>query len=257
MVPLVAAAVAGSLSAASLVVPALAQTVRAQTVLAQTVLAQTTTAPATPAAASPASAQADVGELLFEAKHFKNTAPDAKIRYTFRREAADPAKLMPSFSDEIDFRLEPGSTPDNRNVIVTLFKGENHRPAGPFDDVSFNPIAILTLEFDVGNLSKLLHANPRYLKNAMRKAMRENPTITPIKIKLAGKDVDATQILIKPFADDRDNRDRLGPFLNTTYTFVISDAVPGSIYSIKIDTPDTSKPDAKPVLLEELKYAEN
>lgn len=243
MVPLVAAAVAGSLSVASLAVPA----------LTPTALAQTTA----PAAASPAAAPADVGELLFDAKHFKNTAPDAKIRYTFRREAADPAKLMPSFSDEIDFKLEPGSTPDNRNVVVTLFKGENHRPAGPFDDVSFNPIAILTLEFDVGNLSKVLHANPRYLKNAVRKAMRENPTITPIKIKVAGKDVDATQILIKPFADDRDNRDRLGPFLNTSYTFVVSDAVPGSIYSIKIDTPDTSKPDAKPVLVEELKYAEN
>lgn len=217
---------------------------------------QTVQAAASPDASKVDAGKVDVADLLFDARHFKSTAPDAKIRYTFRRESADPARGMPSFKDEIDFQLEPGKEPDKRNVVVTLFKGEQHRAAGPFDDVAFNPITMLVLEFDVGNLAKSLSANPRYLKNAIRRAMRDNAVTKTVEVPFGGRRIQATEVDIKPFADDQQNRERFGPFLGTTYRFVVSDQVPGSIYSISIVTPDKAE-NAPPVLLEELKYAEN
>ena len=58
-----------------------------------------------------------------------------------------------------------------------MFSGANAKSAGPFDSVAQNPVLLLTLEENVQELSKLFKGNPRYLKNAIRKAWRDKAEI--------------------------------------------------------------------------------
>ena len=205
----------------------------------------------TPAVAKPV----DVDALLFDARHFDRTPQTTKISYQYRRISQKPELTHPSFTDTIELMLEPGDKPENRNIVVTLFKGENHRPAGPFDGISFNPVVILTLEYHLNELAKILRANPRYLKNAIRLAMREKSTAEKVKLTVSGKTIDATKITFKPFVDDRTNPQRLGVFLKSVYEFTVSDELPGMIYQIHIVTPDPATPGTN-FLEEDMRYVD-
>lgn len=211
-------------------------------------------APGLGGAASAQGARADVGEILFDKEHFAAAAPGATIRYSYVRTSKDAERTKPSFKDVVELRLESGSKPEARTVSVTLFKGPMHRPAGPFPDVTWNPIAIMMLEYHLGDFAKILGGNARYFKNAIRAGMREAATSEPVKITVGGKEVDATRITVKPFVKDPQAA-RFGVFVNTAYQFVVSDAVPGSIHEIRITTPDPAG--GEPVLEEVTRYVEN
>ncbi|MFL5972678.1 MAG: hypothetical protein ACJ750_09860, partial [Gaiellaceae bacterium] len=86
----------------------------------------------------------DPASLLFEAPQWAATRPGATLSYRYTRKSANEA-----------------------------FGRERRRAAGPFEDVSSNPVLMLFLEHHVEQLSRSVHANPRYLKNAIRAALRD------------------------------------------------------------------------------------
>ncbi|KPL52341.1 hypothetical protein ABB55_08955 [Prosthecomicrobium hirschii] len=211
--------------------------------------------PAAPATATKAAAtKADVGEILFEGEHYLKAAPGTVLKYSFERSVRDPDKVKPGFKDVVELTLEPGEAATKRNVIVTLFKGPQHRAAGPFDNVAFNPTAILMLELHLGDFAKLLGGNPRYFKNAIRTGMREAASAEPVKVKLGTGEVDGTQFTVRPYVNDP-QKARMAAFSETVYRFTVSPEVPGVIYEIRITTP---APDGGAPLVEEVtRYVEN
>ena len=53
---------------------------------------------------------------------------------------------------------------------------------GRFADMTGNPLLSLFLENHIGALSQQLHANPRYLKNAIRAGLaRQGRVVTPAR----------------------------------------------------------------------------
>jgi hypothetical protein len=113
-----------------------------------------------------------------------------------------------------------------------MFSGANRFPAGPFEDMPGNPVMTLFLEHHLGDLARVLSANPRYIKNAIRKGLRENATVTPTQIDYKGRKVDAWRIETQPFLGDK-MKERMRGLDNLTYIFVTSDAVPGELVSIE------------------------
>lgn len=197
---------------------------------------------------------ADVSAILFEGEHYRSTPETATLRYDYERVTKVPASTGPSFKDTVELKLSPGEAPTKRNVVVTLFKGPMHRSAGPFDGVEFNPILIMMLEYHLGDFAKLLRGNPRYFKNAIRSGMRDRAVAEPVKIRVGGRDVDATRIVTKPYENDP-QKARFGPFADTTYAVTYSDAVPGLVYEIRITAVDPASGDT---MLEEVtRHVEN
>ena len=91
---------------------------------------------------------------------------------------------------------------------------------------------VLFLEHHLNDLAKILKANPRYLKNAIRAGLREKAVTTPETVMVRGRSVQATRIETQPFLDDP-HKDRMRGLESLTYTFVTSDQVPGAILSIE------------------------
>jgi len=197
---------------------------------APTLVSATETPAPTQANATAAPSAAD---LLFEQPQMKNAAPGSTITYDYlRRSGIAKGPFGAPLQDTVTIKVEPGKQPDGRNMDVAMFSGLNRRPAGPFEDMVGNPIVPLFLENHVMALSKVLEANPRYLKLAIRKGMREKATVTPVKIPFDGKQVDAYRIEMQPFLGDPMG-ERMRGLENLTYTFVTSPSVPGEIVSME------------------------
>ena len=163
----------------------------------------------------------DPASLLFEAPQWAATRPGATLSYRYTRKSANEALYGPSFEDRIRLHIEKGDTEATRTVRVELFGRERRRAAGPFEDVSSNPVLMLFLEHHVEQLSRIVHANPRYLKNGIRAALRDT------------------------------NKARMNGLEGLVYTLAVSEEVPGQVTEL---TAKATRPDGVAALEETLVY---
>ncbi|MGH1572507.1 hypothetical protein ACRAWG_19750 [Methylobacterium sp. P31] len=190
-------------------------------------------------------------DLLFDQPHMKNTTPGSTLTYDYlRRSGISKGPFGAPLEDTVTLKLEPGKSPDARDINVTMFSGLNRVPAGPFEDMSGNPVVSLFLENHLRALSKVLEANPRYLKLAIRRGLRERATVTPMKVSFGGREVDGWRVVTKPFEGDP-MAQRMRGLEDLTYTFVTSPAVPGEIVSMEASS---KSQDGGELLEEKLNY---
>lgn len=222
--------------------------------LASPVLAQ-----GSPPADAPAVVKANTGipnasDVLFEQPQMKNVAPGTTLTYGYlRRSGIEKGPFGPTLDDRIKLVIEPGSAADNRTIRVEMFSGANRFPAGPFADMPGNPVMTLFLEHHLIGLSRVMKANPRYFKNAIRKSLRENATVSSVEATFKGKPVKAWRIETQPFVNDA-MKDRMRGMNNLTYVFVTSEAVPGELLSIDVVSKNAEGGD---LLEEKLSYDQN
>ena len=183
--------------------------------------------PAVDAAAPSAS------DLLFEQPQMRNTPPGSTLTYIYlRRSGIAQGPFGAPMQDTIRLKVEPGKREDARDIGVVMFSGLNRVPAGPFEDMTGNPVVTLFLENHLNQLARVLQGNPRYLKLAIRKGLRERATVTPAKVSVDGREFDGWRIVAQPFLDDP-RSDRMRGMDGMTYTFLVSPAVPGEIVSME------------------------
>ena len=193
----------------------------------------------------------DASDLLFEQPQMKNTAPGSTLTYDYaRRSGIERGPYGPPLSDAIKLTVEPGKSAESRDIRVQMFSGGNRLPAGPFTDMPGNPVLSLFLENHLKGLASLLEANPRYIKNAIRKGLRDKATVTPMQVSFKGRTVEGWRVEMKPFAGDPQS-ERMRGFETITYTFVVAPDVPGEIVSIQARA---LKPDGGELLEERLDY---
>ena len=199
-------------------------------------------------AAAPSNPTPDVATLLFGKAQWGNAPSGSTLTYSYSKKTSVPA-LAPSFDDKIVEKLEKGGSGDaeRRSVDVQLFSGANRKPAGPFDAEAQNPVLLLVLEENVQELSKAFKGNPRYLKNAIRKAWRENATIESVPVEVDGKQVAGTRITVTPFVNDAE-ADRMMGLDGMAYIVEIADSVPGQIANIIIRAPAQGEPKFSEIL---------
>lgn len=229
----------------------LAISVLALALAAAPAFAEDAPAPTRANAAAPPSA----ADLLFEQPQMKNAAPGSTITYDYlRRSGIAKGPFGPPLSDTITFRIEApdAATKDEaaRTIRVEMFSGMNRVPAGPFTDMPGNPVISLFLENHLRGLAKVLEANPRYLKNAIRKGLRDKATVTATKVTVGGREVDGWRVETKPFEGDA-MTERMRGMANMTYTFVTAPSVPGEIVSIEAQS---KTQDGGELLEEKLSY---
>ncbi|QRE76532.1 hypothetical protein [Methylobacterium aquaticum] len=223
-------------------------------------LAQGTPPQAAPAQATPSPATAsretppNATVLLFETNQVANTTPGQPLGYRYTRfSGIDGAPFGPPVEDRIREEVTPGASADNRNLKVEMFSGERRMPTATYEDVPGNPVLVRFLEHHLEDLAKVLKGNPRYIKNGIRRALRENATVTPTEVEVDGRKEPGWRVVARPFVDDP-VRDRLRGFEGLTYTFVVSPKVPGQIVSIDARA---TNPEGGILLQETLTYEPN
>ena len=109
---------------------------------------------------------------------------------------------------------------------------------------------MLFLEHHVEQLSRIVHANPRYLKNGIRAALRDKYRIEEGESSAEGRPVKTWRVLIAPFIDDP-SKARMNGLEGLVYTLAVSEEVPGQVTEL---TAKATSPDGVAMLEETLVY---
>lgn len=182
------------------------------------------------AAAPQASAGDEISlaeQRVFLDNHLHNIRAATTLPYVFSQKGSD----KDSFSDQV--RLEVGAgAPDKRELKVAFLSGNREMKLATVEGGTGNPVILYFLEHDIRDMHDRLGGQEAFFRKRIRLALADQATVKPVKINLAGATVDANEVTIRPYIDDP-LKDRLRQFVSKTYTFTLSDAVPGGVYELK------------------------
>ena len=175
-----------------------------------------------PAGAQPVSA-AEV--LLFETDHLARTPAPAMLVYDFRK----VSNVEEGYSDkvELDLSREGGHT----HARLRFLSGARTRAVPDIDDAHGNPVLLGFLEQDIAEMKRLTGGSTNYFRKRIRMSLANTAQLGRQPIAYQGKSYEAQVVRIQPYLDDPLHA-RFEAYVHKTYTFVISDSVPGGVYQI-------------------------
>lgn len=175
---------------------------------------------------------------LFESDHLKSIGQPERLEYRFRREsvagAADPGA---AYSDRVALDVRPRND-GKKDVWVDFLSGEHHMPFPPLMGFKGNPVLMYFLEHDVEEMNRETGGAATYFRNRIRQAFVDRAQLKSVQIPHGDTTVPATEITLVPFKDDP-NLAAFPGVPEKRYRFLVSDAVPGSIYEIDATVPGT------------------
>lgn len=170
--------------------------------------------------------------LLFMSDHLADLRQPAVVHYEFRKSG----NLEEGFADTIDMSVT-GIAPDGtKNVELQYFTGERAQQFPLVPNARGNPVLLLFLQRDVGEMQRLTEGNWRYFQRVIKTALADEAEVQPVEFDFQGRSVKGTQIKITPYVNDP--HQGLKKFNTKYYLFTLSEAVPGRIYQMKSVIPE-------------------
>ncbi len=189
--------------------------------------------------------------LLFETDHLARLKAPATLVYAFRKES----NFEPGFKDEV--RLDLARVNGKLSAALHFLTGEHKQDIPALDEAHGNPVLLGFLERDIAEMKRLTGGSTSYFRKRIRMALAEGAKVSLEPITYQGKTVQAQAVRIQPYLDDPMHA-RFEKYLHKTYTFVLSEQVPGGLYQLRssLGKPETVRtattpPDA-PVIDESL-----
>lgn len=170
--------------------------------------------------------------LLFETDHLARIKAPATLVYEFRK----VSNVEPAFTDNV--QLELSRDKGQLHAELHFLSGEHKRDLPGIDDVHGNPVLLGFLERDIAEMKRLTGGSVGYFRKRIRMALANGAQVTPERISYQGKTVEARAVRIRPYLDDPLHA-RFENYVRKTYTFVISDQVPGGVYRLSTSLANT------------------
>jgi len=177
---------------------------------------------------------------IYGSNHLAQLPDKAVLVFDYRFEGTLVEK---PFDDSVllDFtrhEAKGASDPEGFDVAATLFPHTRNLQIGPLSATHVNPILLIFFQRDASQMSNGTGGSQHYFRNAIRRVLQTpDPESTkPVTVEFGGKQVAASEITFRPFADSPD-RARLREFADKSYHFIVSDDVPGGIYEVSAETP--------------------
>lgn len=166
-------------------------------------------------------------QIIYESEHMKNTNQGEELVYDFARTVSDETLTGQPFKDKITLKVAEVKD-GKRTLDLQIYTGERARDLQKMTDMTINPMFIVTMQQAVGSFRAMGGGDLSYLKNRFTKNMAEKSAVEQVKIDYKGQTVDAYRINVLPFKDDP-NVSRMKGYEASTFTFIISPAVPGEL----------------------------
>lgn len=163
--------------------------------------------------------------LLFETDHLAKTRAPSALFYDFRK----VSNVEAGFTDtvELDLTKEDG----HMHARLRFLSGERKRELPDIDDAHGNPVLLGFLEHDIAEMKRLTGGSTTYFRKRIRMALANAAQVSKQTISFQGKSYDGQAVRIQPYLDDPLHA-RFEAYVHKTYTFILSDAVPGGVYQI-------------------------
>ena len=183
---------------------------------------------------------------LFLANHLGNLPPNAVLRYSYSKTGTLEAKR----ADSVKLTLSSGTAGSGREVHVDYLTGDQRFELPVMNEANGNPVILFFLERDVREMQRLTGGQSAYFRKRVRMALAEAAEVRPVTVEFAGREVAGQEITVHPYQDDP-LRKRFERLADKSYTFTLSDQVPGMLYRMQTLVRGPAAGDATPPLIEE------
>lgn len=163
--------------------------------------------------------------LLFETDHLARVKEPATLVYEFGKRS----NVEPAFTDNVE--LDVSRSKGQVHATLRFLSGERRRALPEVDDAHGNPVLLGFLEHDIAEMKRLTGGSVTYFRKRIRMALANSAQVTPQRISYGGKTVAGQAVRIQPYLDDPLHA-RFENYVRKTYTFVLSDAIPGGVYQV-------------------------
>lgn len=168
--------------------------------------------------------------LLFETPHLQNVTRAGTLGYAYVRDGAA------GFADTVAVHVRQVNPDGSKDLAFDYLTGPRRVAFPDLDHFRGNPLLMLTLERDVAEMKDQLGLSASYFRNKLREGFISASEVAPGTFMLDGQEVAAQVVTVRPF--QREQRlERVGQVQAKTYTFTLSDKVPGMIAEIRINMP--------------------
>ncbi len=184
---------------------------------------------------------------LFVNDNLNNITEPSQIHYKFVKTST----YEDDFQGDVTLNIRKIDPVTNRKDLTFRYlKGRNRVRFVPQLGVKSNPLFILFLERDAREMQRITGGNALFFRTRIRHGIAAADAVA-VQFPFEGKSVDGLKIEVQPFADAELSR-RFPKYREKTYTFLLSEAVPGGIYQIRAHTVRST--DDKIILDESLTY---
>jgi hypothetical protein len=167
--------------------------------------------------------------LLFETDHLARLKPPATLVYAFRKDS----NVEPGYSDEV--RLDLAKANGKLSATLHFLSGEHKQDVPALEEAHGNPVLLGFLEHDIAEMKRLTGGSTSYFRKRIRMALAQDAKVSRQQITYQGKTLQAQVVRIQPYLNDP-MHERFEKYLNKTYSFVLSEQVPGGLYQLRTST---------------------
>lgn len=178
-------------------------------------------------------------KLVFTDDHLGNVKRPASLRYRFVKSGS----LEAGFEDTVRIDVDRA-----RTVSGSFLSGERRVSLPDIPGAEANPVVLFFLEHDIRDMERLTKGKSAYFRKRIRMGMVDLAEVRDTRISYEGKEVAAKEVSLRPYANDP-LRSRYDKYADKRYTFVLSSAVPGSVYEVRTTMPGAA---GAPALIEEV-----
>ena len=198
--------------------------------------------------ASPVNAEetefSEAETLLWMTDQLKMIEHPLTLNYAFERSGT----FDPGFSDKVTFTVRTVKEDGTKAASVDFFSGERRFEVPPVESTNVNPILKIYLQGDVYEMNRLTDPDGksrerwRYFQRRIKFAMADGSSVENITVTFNGENLPATRVSFSPYANDP-KRALFEDFADKSYSIVVSDEIPGYIFSIETVVPGAGNDD--------------
>jgi hypothetical protein len=164
--------------------------------------------------------------LLFETDHLARLKAPATLIYDFRK----VSNVEPGFRDQV--RLDLGKVKGKLSATLHFLSGEHKQDIPALEEAHGNPVLLGFLEHDIAEMKRLTGGSTSYFRKRIRMALAQDAQVSVQSITYQGKAFPAQAVRIQPYLHDPMHA-RFEKYLHKTYTFILSERVPGGLYELR------------------------
>ena len=193
--------------------------------------------------------------LLWLTDQLKTIERPMEFTYEFERSGT----FEPGFKDTVRFVVENVKDDGMKTASLEFFTGERTFDVPSAESTNVNPVLKIYLQGDVYEMNRLTDTDGkskerwRYFQRRIKFSLAESAVVKEVKVSFGGKEYAAKEVSFSPYTNDP-KRSLFEQFADKTYTVVVSDELPGYLYSIKTVVPG-NRHDSRSLIEEVLQLA--
>lgn len=185
-------------------------------------------------------------DRLFLTNHLGNLPPMAVLRYAYSKGGS----LEAASEDTVRVSVKPATTGSGRRVSVEYLTGTRKLELPGLDTATANPVILFFLERDIREMQRRTGGQAAYFRKRIRMALADAADVRPVTFEFDGRSVTGDEITVQPYRDDP-LKTRFERLADKTYSFTLSDQVPGMLFRIQTVVRAPTSAEGSPPLIEE------